>query len=314
VDSPKVSTSGELGQDVFVFPSIEGSRSGPLVSSPNFMFSCGATFQIEGLARGANGMAGLGRNRIGMPIQLAVEFQLRPEFAICLSSSTSSDGVIFFGEGPYKLLPNVDVSQFLTYTPLFINRVSTAGSYVKGEKSVEYFIGVKSIKVNDKVVHLNATLLAINKRGVGGTKISTVTPYTTLETSIYKAVTHAFAAALSKIKRVAPVAPFQLCYSAKDIGSTRVGPAVPAIDLVLQNETVFWRIFGANSMVEAKRGVLCLGFVDGGMNPTTSIVIGGYQIEDNLLQFDLKNMKLGFTSSLLFKQTTCANFDFKGKP
>jgi hypothetical protein len=53
--------------------------------------------------------------------------------------------------------------------------------------------------------------------------------------------------------------------------------------------------------------------VDGGVNPRTSIVIGGHQLEDNLLQFDLAASRLGFSSSLLFRQTTCANFNFTSK-
>ncbi|CAN0886869.1 Probable aspartic proteinase GIP2 [Linum grandiflorum] len=52
------------------------------------------------------------------------------------------------------------------------------------------------------------------------------------------------------------------------------------------------------------------GFVDGGANPRTSIVIGGHQLEDNLLQFDVANSRLGFSSSLLSRQTNCANFNF----
>lgn len=32
--------------------------------------------------------------------------------------------------------------------------------------------------------------------------------------------------------------------------------------------------------------------------------------EDNLLQIDLAASKLGFSSSLLFRQTTCSNFNF----
>ncbi|KAK3031176.1 hypothetical protein RJ639_035333 [Escallonia herrerae] len=147
--------------------------------------------------------------------------------------------------------------------------------------------------------------------GDGGTKISTVNPYTVLETSIYKAVTNAFVKHVKDIPRVAPVAPFGTCFNAKNIGSTRVGPAVPQIDLVLQGESEYWRIFGVNSMVNAGNDVLCLGFVDGGLNPRTSIVIGGHQIEDNLLQFDLAASRLGFSSSLLFKQTNCGNFNFK---
>ncbi|ONK77880.1 uncharacterized protein A4U43_C02F11790 [Asparagus officinalis] len=186
---------------------------------------------------------------------------------------------------------------------------------VKGERSVEYFIQVKHIKVNWDVVPVKASLLEIDREGRGGTKISTVAPYTVMESSIYKAVTNAFAARMSKdkVKSVAPVAPFKLCYNAADIVSSGTGPSVPPVDLVLHNHHVVWRIYGANSMVEAKKGVLCLGFVDGGAKPRTSIVIGGHQIEDHLLQFDLRRRRLGFTSSLLLKRTSCAKFNFTGK-
>ncbi|KAM1380189.1 hypothetical protein ACFX2I_021950 [Malus domestica] len=69
-------------------------------------------------------------------------------------------------------------------------------------------------------------------------------------------------------------------------------------------------MFRANSMVYVSNDVLCLGFVDGGEKPRTSIVIGGHQLEDNLLQFDLATSRLGFSSSLLFSRTTCGNFNF----
>lgn len=136
-----------------------------------------------------------------------------------------------------------------------------------------------------------------------------------METTIYNAVTDSFVRELAKanVPRVASVAPFGACFNSKNIGSTRVGPAVPQIDLVLQSKNVYWRISGANSMVQVKDDVLCLGFVDGGVNPRTSIVIGGHQLEDNLLQFDLAASRLGFSSSLLFRQTTCANFNFTSK-
>lgn len=56
--------------------------------------------------------------------------------------------------------------------------------------------------------------------------------------------------------------------------------------------------------------VWCLGFLDGGAHPKSSIVIGGHQMEDNLLQFDLESKILGFTSSVLVHGTMCANFNF----
>jgi hypothetical protein len=55
---------------------------------------------------------------------------------------------------------------------------------------------------------------------------------------------------------------------------------------------------------------LCLGFVNGGENARTSIVIGGHQLEDNLVQFDLATSRVGFSSTLLGRQTTCSNFNF----
>lgn len=308
----RTATSGELAQDVVSVKSTDGSNPGRIVSVSKFLFTCGSTFLLEGLAGGAVGMAGLGRAKIGLPSQFASAFSFHRKFATCLSSSTTSAGVVFFGSGPYRLLPGIDVSQSLIYTPLYINPVSTASAYSQGDPSAEYFIGVKSIKINEKAIKLNTSLLSIDSEGVGGTKISTVNPYTVLETSIYKAFTKAFisAAAAMNITRAAAVAPFTVCFSSKNVYSTRVGPSVPTIDLVLQNNSVFWRIFGANSMVYVSDDVLCLGFVDGGVNPRTSIVIGGHQLEDNLLQFDIATSRLGFSSSLLFRRTTCANFNF----
>lgn len=254
-------------------------------------------------------MAGLGRTRISLPSQFSASFGFDRKFAICLSSSSTSSGAAFFGGGPYMMLPGIDVSKSLIYTPLIINPVSTASSYFSGEPSTEYFIGVNSIKVNGKQVPLNPSLLSIGKEGKGGTKISTVNPYTAMQTSIYKAVVGAFVKELSQVPRVAPVKPFVACFNSSSIASTRVGPGVPQIDLVLQSSGVVWTMFGANSMVQAKEGVLCLAFMDGGLSPMTSIVIGGHQLEDNLLQFDLATSRLGFSSSLLFRQATCSNFN-----
>ncbi|XP_020673135.1 gamma conglutin 1-like, partial [Dendrobium catenatum] len=254
-------------------------------------------------------IAGLGRTRVAPPSQLATKFGFRRRFALCLPRGAS--GALFFGPGPYNFLPGVDASQSLLYTPLLSNPVSTAGSYNAGEPSYEYFIGVTAIKVGDTVLPLNKTLLTIDKKtGYGGTKLSTAVPYTTLETSIYKSLTSAFTAALANVTRVAEVAPFEFCYDAKGLGSTRVGPAVPAVNLVLQSEAVYWSIFGANSMVEAADGVLCLAFVEGGRRTMTSIVIGGFQLEDNLVEFDLGYSRVGFSSTLLFRRTTCSNFNF----
>ena len=145
--------------------------------------------------------------------------------------------------------------------------------------------------------------------------ISTVAPYTILESSIYEALINAFIAESAGLNLTDhyPVKPFRVCFPADDVMETIVGPAVPTVDLVMQSDDVFWRIFGRNSMVrivEEGVDVWCLGFMDGGVRPKTSIVIGGHQMEDNLLQFDLETKRLGFSSSVLVHHTMCANFNF----
>ncbi|CAH9140568.1 unnamed protein product [Cuscuta epithymum] len=299
-------TGGDLAEDVVSVASTDGSTPGKPAAASGFLFTCAPAFLLKGLAKGATGIAGLGRAKVGIPLQFSSGFNFRRKFAICLTSST---GVVFYGDGPYNLLPNIDASKILTYTPL-INPVSSAGA------SSEFFIGVKSILIGDKELKLNTSLLAIDKKRNVGTKISTVDPYTVMETSIFQAVTTAFvkeAAARNITRTATPVSPFEVCFSADNISSTRVGPSVPWITLVLGGQGTKWTITGANSMVDLRdsgKNVLCLAVVDGGRNPRTSIVIGGHQVEDNLLQFDLEGSRLGFSSTLLGRQTNCANFNF----
>ncbi|KAJ0229354.1 hypothetical protein HA466_0317250 [Hirschfeldia incana] len=302
-------TSGEFATDVVSIQSTDGRNPGRSVKIPNLIFGCGATFLLKGLARGTVGMAGMGRHNIGLPSQFAAAFSFNRKFAVCL---TSGRGVAFFGNVPYIFLPGILISRLKT-TPLLINPVSTASAYSEGEKSTEYFIGVTDIKVLEKSVPFNRTLLKIDAiTGVGGTKISTVDPYTVMETSIFNAVTSAFvgAAALRNITRVPSVKPFGACFSTRNVGVTRVGYNVPDIQLVMHSNDVVWQILGANSMVTVSPDVICLGFVDGGVNARTSVVIGGLQLEDNLIEFDLASNRLGFSSTLLGLQTNCANFNF----
>lgn len=108
------------------------------------------------------------------------------------------------------------------------------------------------------------------------------------------------------------IEPFGVCYPAGGITETRVGPAVPTVDLLMDSEDVFWRVFGGNSMVRIEKGgvdVWCLGFVDGGTRGRTNVVIGGHQLEDNLVQFDLESNRFGFTSSLLLQGTNCSTLN-----
>ncbi|CAN6339530.1 unnamed protein product [Urochloa humidicola] len=51
-----------------------------------------------------------------------------------------------------------------------------------------------------------------------------------------------------------------------------------------------------------------LGYGHGCQTP--AMVMGGYQMENNLLVFDEEKQELGYSTLLLFRQTTCNNFNF----
>ncbi|GAY49158.1 hypothetical protein CUMW_117130 [Citrus unshiu] len=267
----------ELAQDVLSIQSTKGSKPGPLVRVPRFLFAC---------------IAGLGHAPLSLPNQLASHFGFPPKFALCLHSSASNfpNGAIFFGNGPYLMLPGIDISSQLPLT------ISPEG---------QYYITLTSIRINNKQVLINASLLKFNvNAGTGGTKISTIKPYAVLEHSIYQSFTRFFTSELPGIPQLAkPVAPFSVCYDSRKLKSTRAGPG-----------NVKWTIIGANSMVQARSGVTCLAFVNGGVRPRSSIIIGSHQLQDNLVQFALAGSRLGFSSSLLFRRTSCSNFNFSATP
>ncbi|KAL0437504.1 UNVERIFIED_CONTAM: putative aspartic proteinase GIP1 [Sesamum radiatum] len=214
----------------------------------------------HGLAGGSDGLASLGQYGHSLPAQLNKSFSSPQIFAICLPSSSKDPGLVWFNSPcPYYLSPGIDLSKSLTYTPLITAARGSDTQIYYFYPSPGYYSGLTSIKE------------------AGGLKLSLIQP---------------------------AVKPFKVCYAVDEKQCSGAGdPLVPTIDLVLQSEEVIWRIYGSNSMVRVrtknKDDAWCLGFVDGGDAPRTSIIIGGRQLEDNLLQFDLERGRLGFSSSLV---------------
>ncbi|CAN1807488.1 Probable aspartic proteinase GIP2 [Linum perenne] len=267
--------------------SVAGVVAGGQGRHPGFLFTCGTSFLLEGLADNVSGMAGLGRTEMSVTSQFSSAFGTDRTFTLCLGPTT---GAVVFSST--IIMTNSALLKSIVFTPLLTNPVSTA-------------TGVKSIKVNGTPVKVNSTLLSIDGQGCGGTKISTIHPYTVLESSIYDAVSGAFvdqaARARYNLRRVVWAGPF-------GVRMTRIRPIVPMVEMEFENNIVSWRMFGTNSMVRVGQDVVCLGLVDGGLNPKTSIVIGGHQLEDNLVVFDMDRKRVGFSSSLLGQGKSCDKF------
>ncbi|KAI3986113.1 hypothetical protein MKX01_036422 [Papaver californicum] len=286
---------------------INGSNTGPDVTVRKFSFGCVSTSLLRGLAKGVKGTAGFGPFGVSVPSQLSLAFRIPRVFAMCLPSSTSSKGVIFVGGGPYIMQPGIDLSTSLTYTPFYTNALAFSNS--------EYYIQISSINIGGEKVLLDihpGEYMQHQKRAT----IDTLIPYTAVGTSIYNQFTSIFIekAKAMNIARVPSVAPFDACFDSTNMISTPVGALVPTINIVLHRENVVWKIFGSNSMVKVSEEVSCLGFVDGGNNPDNMLVIGGYQLEDNLLEFNLAKKRLGFTRTHGLQTMSivgsCSNFNF----
>ncbi|KAI3514003.1 hypothetical protein L1887_12319 [Cichorium endivia] len=302
----------ELGEDTMQVYSTDGRFVLLTYDVPKFQFACADSAAVERLPGDhTKGLVGLSRTEISLPSQVSSNLKLAKKFAVCLpSSSENGFGDIFIGGGPYYMPPRAeDQSLSLVTTPLLLNPAGTAQIQSDGDLSNQYFINVKNIEISGKRVAFSPSLLSFDKNGVGGTKISTTVPYTILHAAIYKRLVKDFIkeALLNNIKRVKSVAPFGACFDSKTAPNTITGPAVPNIDLVLEGSTVRMRLYGANSMVMAKKNVICLAFIDGGARPTTSIVLGGHQLENYLLEFDLTASTLGLSSSLLVWNTSCSH-------
>ncbi|KAK7387797.1 hypothetical protein VNO78_22590 [Psophocarpus tetragonolobus] len=265
---------GELVEDLVA---LESAQSGQVVEHQT-RFACSPKTLLNGLAKGARGMLGLARSHTSLPSQLFHNHTYR-KLTLCLSSS---NGLLLLGS-----LPTHRILKSLTFTPL----VSAFPS--------KYFITVNSIKINGKRLSSSSSPSPPTL-----TLLSTIVPYTTMHTSLYNSFKTAFedAALAINITRVASVPPFDLCF-------TSTAPhTLPVIELVLQSDMVKWSIHGRNSLVRVTDKVHCLAFFDGGANPANPIVLGGYQLEDVLLQFDLPTSMLGFSASLLTQNTKCSHF------
>ncbi|OMO74298.1 Peptidase A1 [Corchorus olitorius] len=294
---------GKFTYNNFILSWTNGKNPTGKANLNNIYFSCAPISLFKSFPQGANGLAALSRAPLAFSSQLTPSnLGMTKKFAICLPSGDGAPGVSFFGNGPYTFqhfLPTqFDAAKVLSYTPL-----------VKKSNSVEYYIGVKGISINGKASKFSPNAFAFDSNGNGGVKLSTLAPYTILRSDIYNTLLNDFAKATKNIPRVKNVSPFGLCVKASAMGWYRVGLMAPTIELEFGNG-IKWRIVGANSMKEVGNDVACLAFVDGGKTAKEAAVIGSFQMENNLLQFDLAGSRLGFSSSLYSYRTSCTDFNF----
>ncbi|PWA64586.1 aspartic peptidase A1 family [Artemisia annua] len=263
----------------------------------HYVLSCAPSSVLKSFPKGVRGVAAFSWSTLAFPRQVYYP-SVEDKFAICLANSSSALGVSFLGDGPFYFTtnPNLDLRALLSYTPMIRTN----------PKSLGYYIRLNRIIVKGKTVALPSLKNSY-------VKLSTVVPYTTLRSDIYKELIASFSKAAIFIPQVNAVQPFSLCYKSIVVGPGSMWWRVPKIDLETESGRI-WTIFGDNSMKYMGNGVSCLAFLDGGSGVKDAIVIGTHQMENNFLFFDLENQSLGFTSSLLSRGTSCSSFNFTQVP
>jgi hypothetical protein len=268
--------------------------------------ACASDGLLSTLPPGAAGVAGLSWAPTSLPSQVASRLKVARQFALCIPGGGQT-GAAIFGGGPFQLLasPPVELAEGLRRNPIPL---------LDNPRNGGYYLRVHGITVNQQPVPVPAGAFELDTRhGTGGVTLSTVTPYTTLRPDIYRALHDAFDAATSGIPRAPPVAPFQMCFQSSAFYSTRLGPGVANINLELDGGRI-WQLPGAMSLVGVNDQTLCFAFLEMGSETAVSgspaVIIGGYQMENNLLLFDLEKGTLGISGLLFGIRTTCGNFNF----
>jgi hypothetical protein len=265
--------------------------------------ACGASKLLPSLPRGATGVAGLADSGLALPAQVASAQNVAKKFLLCLSRGVGyGDGVAIFGGGPFHMtaMPETDYTQSLDYTPIVTKNGSPA-----------YYVTAKYIALDD--LESSRVPIPVGALAAGGVLLRTTAPYTMLRTDVYRPFVAAFRGATTKNAReVNAVAPFGLCYDSRTIPSSLSGYLVPSVTLSLEGGKN-WTMVGENSMVDVQPGTACLGFVEmegvkAGDGNAPAVIVGAFQMENFVLEFDLEKKRLGFFRVPGY--TSCGSFNF----
>ncbi|XP_043725764.1 aspartyl protease family protein At5g10770-like [Telopea speciosissima] len=229
---------------------------------PKFRFGCGEN--NNGLFGTADGLLGLGRNKVSTVSQTATKYG--KIFSYCLPSSTSSTGYLAFGKkhtGTTKI----------QYTPLLID--SRGPSF--------YFLNMTGISVGRKTLAISASVFTTS-----GTIIDSGTVITRLAPTAYSALKSAFSKAMSKYPTAAPYSILDTCYNLS--GYTRV--TLPTIVLHFGGGADL-NVDSAGIIVQASSTQYCLAFAANSADTDLGI-LGNMQQQTFEVVYNVAGGKLGF--------------------
>ncbi|KAK9063759.1 hypothetical protein SSX86_017631 [Deinandra increscens subsp. villosa] len=253
------------------------STTGRLIQQDSLTFGCG--FKMSGPSvsgpgfHGAQGVMGLGRGPISFVTQLGRRFGNK--FSYCLKDYT-----VIPPPTSYLLIGTAPGSSRFRYTPL-IQTTPLSSPF--------YYIGIKSIYVDNVKLRISPSVWKIDKSGNGGTIVDSGTTLTFLPDVAYREVLAAFR---RRVKLPTPETwppNFDLCFNVS--GDQK--PKVPKLSFKLAGDSVFSPPAG-NYFIDTAEDVKCFA-----LQPVTSpdgfSVIGNLMQQGFLMEFDIGKSRLGYS-------------------
>uniref|UniRef100_A0ACD5Y407 Uncharacterized protein n=1 Tax=Avena sativa TaxID=4498 RepID=A0ACD5Y407_AVESA len=248
-------TDGDLARDTLTL----GTPSDTL---PGFVFGCGD--KDTGLFGKADGLVGLGREKVSLSSQAAAKFGAG--FSYCLPSSPSGVGYLSLGR------PAPGNARFTA----MVTRRDTPSFY---------YVNLVGVKVGGRTVRISPVVFS-----APGMVIDSGTVITRLPPRAYTALRTAFARSMGRYsyKKAPAFSILDTCYDFT--GHTTV--RIPSVALVFAGGTTVALDFSGVLYV-AKASQACLAFAPNG-DGTDVGILGNTQQKTLAVVYDVANQKIGF--------------------
>ncbi|XP_031287314.1 aspartyl protease family protein 2 [Pistacia vera] len=270
-------TSGFFSQEIITFNTTTAQQ----LQFKDFNFGCGfhnsGPSITGGSFNGANGVMGLGRGPISFSSQLGRRFGNK--FSYCLMDYTLSPPPTSFLVIGSEQNDVVGVNSKINFTPLLMNPISPTF----------YYIGIKSVYVDDVKLRINPSVWSIDELGNGGTIIDSGTTLTLLAEPAYREILTAFKRRVKLPSPAEPILGFDLCVNVSGGLST----SYPKLSFELVGGSVF-RPPQGNYFIETSDLVECLAMQPINQESGPS-VIGNLMQQGFLFEFDRDRSRLGFS-------------------
>lgn len=270
-------TSGFFSQEIITFNTTTSQQ----LQLKHFNFGCG--FHNSGPSvtgesfNGANGVMGLGRGPISFSSQLGRRFGNK--FSYCLMDYTLSPTPTSFLVIGSEQNDVVGVNSKINFTALLVNPLSPTF----------YYIGIKSVYLNDVKLPIHPSVWSIDELGNGGTIIDSGTTLTLLAAPAYREILAAFKRQVKLPSPAEPIQGFDLCVNIS--GTSR--PSYPKLSFELVGGSVL-RPPQGNYFIETSELVECLAMQPINQESGPS-VIGNLMQQGFLFEFDRDRSRLGFS-------------------